>query len=95
MDTIVGIRELKNRLSYYLRCVHAGHDVVITERGKPVAVLSRITESRSPRSEEEHLAALAARGVLRLGKGVRVRVPRGRVQAGLSGAVLDDRNERG
>ncbi|MBN2388882.1 MAG: type II toxin-antitoxin system prevent-host-death family antitoxin [Anaerolineales bacterium] len=32
----VGTRELKNRLSQYLRRVKAGETVVITERGKPV-----------------------------------------------------------
>jgi len=32
----VGIRELKNRLSHYLRRVKAGETVVITEHGKPV-----------------------------------------------------------
>jgi prevent-host-death family protein len=34
--TIVGTRELKNRLSEYLRLVKAGETVIITERGKPV-----------------------------------------------------------
>jgi len=32
----VGTRELKNRLSQYLRRVKAGETIVITERGKPV-----------------------------------------------------------
>jgi len=35
----VGIRELKNNLSYYLRGVKKGRPVTITERGQPVAVL--------------------------------------------------------
>jgi prevent-host-death family protein len=35
-ETIVGTRELKNRLSQYLRRVKAGETVIITERGKPV-----------------------------------------------------------
>ena len=32
----VGIRELKTRLSEYMRKVKAGQTVIITERGKPV-----------------------------------------------------------
>lgn len=31
----VGIRELKNRLSQYLKRVRAGERLVVTERGKP------------------------------------------------------------
>jgi len=36
----VAVRELKNKLSEYLRKVKAGERVVVTERGKPVAVIS-------------------------------------------------------
>ena len=35
-ETSVGTRELKNRLSEYLRRVKAGETVIITERGQPV-----------------------------------------------------------
>ena len=35
----VGVRELKNNLSYYLRGVKKGQPVTITERGQSVAVL--------------------------------------------------------
>ena len=33
----VGVRELKNRLTYYLKAVKQGDDIVVTERGMPVA----------------------------------------------------------
>jgi len=36
----VAVRELKNKLSEYLRRVKAGERVVVTERGKAVAVIS-------------------------------------------------------
>lgn len=36
----VAVRELKNKLSEYLRRVKAGERVVVTERGKPVAMIS-------------------------------------------------------
>jgi prevent-host-death family protein len=38
--TTVAIRELKNRLSEYLRKVKAGERIVITERGRAVAMIS-------------------------------------------------------
>ena len=41
-ETTVGIRELKNRLSEYLRRVKAGETVIITERGKPVGQIMPI-----------------------------------------------------
>ena len=94
MRTTVGIRELKDRLSYFVRCVKAGHDVVITDHGRPVAILRPVTGDLPVESEGQHLAALAARGLLRLGKGVRVRKPRGKPGPSLAEAVLRDRAER-
>jgi prevent-host-death family protein len=38
----VGTRELKNRLSAYLRRVKAGETVIITDRGKPVGKIMPI-----------------------------------------------------
>ena len=40
-QTSVNIRELKSRLSHYLRLTKAGESVVITERGTPFAALCR------------------------------------------------------
>jgi len=36
----VGVRELKNSLSRYLKRVKTGERVMVTERGRPVAVIS-------------------------------------------------------
>lgn len=38
----VGVRDLKNNLSRYLDQVKAGVDVVVTDRGRPIARLSGI-----------------------------------------------------
>lgn len=38
----VGVRELHDRLSHYLREVSAGREVVVTMRGKPIAKLSPV-----------------------------------------------------
>ena len=40
MPTSVGIRELKNHLSKYVRQVEAGEVVLVTDRGKVVAELA-------------------------------------------------------
>lgn len=43
-ETSVGIRQLKARLSEYLRRVKAGETVLITEHGQPVAQIIPATE---------------------------------------------------
>ena len=53
----VGVRELHDRLSRYLRHVSAGGDVVVTMRGRRVVRLSMI--------EDDPLADLRARGLVR------------------------------
>ena len=58
-QTSVGIRELKSRLSAYLRQVKNGATLVITEHGKPVG---RIVPIRS--SVEERAADLAEAGLI-------------------------------
>ncbi|MBN1314344.1 MAG: type II toxin-antitoxin system prevent-host-death family antitoxin [Anaerolineales bacterium] len=55
----VGIRELKSRLSEYLRRVRAGEIVVITDRGEPVG---RIVPVAQPL--EERLEALTQIGLV-------------------------------
>ena len=42
--TSVGIRELRQRASELLRLVEDGHTIEITDRGRPVALLSPIPE---------------------------------------------------
>lgn len=43
--TTVGVRELRQRASELLRMVEAGESVEITDRGRPVAVLSPIPDA--------------------------------------------------
>ena len=38
----ISIRDMKNHLSKYLKLARAGKEVVITDRGKPVAQLTPI-----------------------------------------------------
>jgi prevent-host-death family protein len=58
----VGIRELKTHLSRYLEQVKQGKEVLITERGREIAVLAPLS------AEQRWLAAMSHSGKLR-GKG--------------------------
>ena len=63
----VGLRELKNKLSEYIREVRSGERVLVTDRGEVVAELSPpgLTVSASP--VPAGLEALARRGQATLG----------------------------
>lgn len=58
-ETSVSIRELKSRLSHYLRLTKAGDSVVITERGTPIG---RIVPTSA--SVEERIAAMVQAGLV-------------------------------
>ena len=68
----VPIAGLKASLSRYLAAVKAGEEVVVTERGRPIARISPISSTGG--DEEESLRRLKARGLLRVGSR---RFPRG------------------
>jgi prevent-host-death family protein len=60
------ISEIKARLSEYLDQVKAGEEVLITDRGKPVARLSPLAKTRS---FGPSLLFLEKQGLIRLGSG--------------------------
>ena len=62
----VGIKELKNRLTQYLRRTKQGEEVIITERGKPIALIQPIQSAERAVSLEARLARLADQGFLTL-----------------------------
>lgn len=62
----VGVKELKNRLTQYLRRTKHGEEVIVTERGRPIAVIQPIQTAARLDSREARLARLAARGLLTL-----------------------------
>ncbi len=62
-----GVRELKNRLSEYLRQVRAGDAVLVTDRGEIVAELTPPGHGPADASVPAGLVALAKRGLIRLG----------------------------
>ena len=62
----VGIKELKNRLTQYLRRTKNGQGVVVPERGKPIALIKPIQAVERTASLEARLASLAADGLVTL-----------------------------
>jgi prevent-host-death family protein len=62
----VGVRELKNRLTHYLRRTKQGEEVVVTERGRPIALIQPIRSAERIVSLEARLAKLAAQGLVTL-----------------------------
>jgi prevent-host-death family protein len=63
----VGLRELKNRLSEYVREVRSGEAVLVTDRGEVVAELLPPGQSLDESGVPSGLTALARRGQLTLG----------------------------
>ncbi|HXW06963.1 MAG TPA: type II toxin-antitoxin system prevent-host-death family antitoxin [Vicinamibacterales bacterium] len=63
----VGVRELKNRLSEYIRLVRAGEGVLVTDRGEVVAELTAPGHRSLDASIPAGLVTLARRGLVTLG----------------------------
>jgi prevent-host-death family protein len=63
----VGVRELKNRLSEYIRQVRSGESVLVTDRGEVVAELTPPAHGSTDASVPPGLVALAKRGLVMLG----------------------------
>lgn len=61
----VGVRELKNRLTYYLRLTREGDNVIVTDRGRPMAILHAV-EAMEEAGVEERIVSLAGKGLVRL-----------------------------
>ena len=59
----VGVRQLKNGLTRYLRLVDQGHAVLVTNRNRAVAVVKK-PDLSSAQTLEEKIAVLVAEGRL-------------------------------
>jgi len=70
----VGVRDLKNNLSRYLDRVRNGEEIIVTDRGRPVARLSALDSSM------DHLSDLIAAGVVRPAKRLSRRPPSRRIK---------------
>ncbi len=89
-DSRVGIRELRQNLSVYLRRVQAGEALEVTERGIPVAILSPLQGPTTP------LERLVASGRASSPKASLsdLGMPSGSVSTRLSDALGREREER-
>ena len=62
----VAVKELKNHLTLYLRRTQRGEELVVTERGTPIALIRPVGRTEKIRDQKEKLATLAARGLVTL-----------------------------
>ena len=87
----VGTRELKAKLTAYLRLVQRGAHLVVTHHGRPIAEVRPLGEA-AVSDRQAQLAQLAARGIVTLPRG---RLPKFKPLSmkgpSLSEAVLEDR----
>lgn len=92
----VGVRELKNRLSEFIRRVRAGEGLLVTDRGEVVAALTPPGQ-RADASLPPGLLGLARPGLLTIGapgdSSLYPALPRARSSPRRAARLLDD--ERG
>ena len=86
----MGVRELRQNLSKYLRRVERGERLEVTEHGRPVAVLAPLGEPETP------LARLMAAGRVVPPRTdlLQLLPPRGKASTRTSEALLAERAER-
>ena len=93
----VKIAELKNRLSYYLRCVQRGESILVCDRDRAIARIDHVEPGPAGAGHEaEWLHRLERRGIIRRGSGKPTRQwVAGRAHLGrdLVAALLEEREE--
>lgn len=88
METI-GIRELKENLSRYMKKVKTGEKILVTDRKKEIAVILPLKKQ----AKEEKIYRLIQRGAASWSGGKPAGIPKRIVSRGksVSGAVIEDR----
>jgi len=88
MET-VGIRELKENLSHYMKRVKTGERIIVTDHKKEVAIIMPLEKNLG----EEKINQLIQRGMARWSGGKPEGMPTRIVSRGnsVSGAVVEDR----
>lgn len=83
----VGVRELRQNLSVYLRRVTGGETLEVTEHGRPVAILA-------PLSDAAPLARLVLAGRVRAANSATATLPAPLAPVAMSGtAALDEQRD--
>jgi prevent-host-death family protein len=75
-DVSIGVRELKNQLSFYLQRVQDGEDITVTEHGHPIARLTGVTP------DVDHMDALLRSGIVEPPRSSGRRLPHARIKPG-------------
>ena len=93
-QSLVSIRELKSRLSHYLRLTRKGESVVITDRGVPIGRIVPMGQVTMGQDLDQRIAAMRETGLahwsgLKLGKRKPVAKLRGR--GTVTQLVVEDR----
>lgn len=90
----IGLREANLRFSKYVNMVKKGQEVILTDRGNPVAVIKPVSGKKE--AEEERLTALEGQGVLKRAAKGKFALPKLMVLGGksLSKIVSEEREER-
>lgn len=88
--TQVGVRELRQNLSVYLRRIAQGERLELTQRGRPVALLVPIRPDMSP---IERLVA-EGRATMPVGDLLDLPLPKGEPDLGVLEALDEERAER-
>jgi prevent-host-death family protein len=84
----VGIRELKRSISGYLREVQSGERILVTDRNRPLAIISAVDNEQ----EHDELNDLVGKGIIYwTGEKPLGAVRRIRAKKSISDAVIEDR----
>ncbi len=65
MQKVTSVSKLKAQLSAYLEYVKSGEEIIVTDRGKPIARVSPLVST----PDDVHLQRLIAQGLARPGNG--------------------------
>lgn len=89
----VGLREANIHFAKYVKMVKEGNEIMLTDRGKPIAIIQPVVRKANP--VEERLLILERRGVLKKASSKKLRLHRlinlrGRT---LSAMVSENREE--
>ena len=87
----VGVRELRQNLSVYLREIEHGRSFEVTDRGQPVAMLIPLARAATPL---EKLIA-SGRATAPTGDLLELGPPQGKASNAASEALSEQREERG
>ncbi len=90
----IGLREANLRFSRYLKMVKDGNEVILTDRGKPIAVIKPV--SLEDVLEKDRIRSLEEQGILKRAKGDRFPLHRLIVVSGkpVSEIVKEERESR-